>query len=197
MIFVLFVLSFVFSVSSRVASINHNQPALPKDVICREAPASKPRMKEVNQAKMNALGNHACIDIYIKFENNTVAYTTSFPTKVNSYYDRETGALHSDYTPVGSNVTTGIDEYAEEGDSACIEIDDAPNSGYYTQSIDQNKGGLGTSWRAIGYYTPDYKKKIKGTQILVPTKYGDVLSLVWLDANDKLDYAVFQTCFTL
>lgn len=173
------------------------------DATCQKYPTSRAEMKAVNQAKMLSLGDHACSETYIKmFPNGTQQSVTSYPSRVNSYYDATRGALHSDYYAPGAPVGL-IDEYSTGTGKACIDLVNTTNANYYTESIDQNKNGLGSVWRAIGYYTPDAKKSIKGIQWLVPTVFGDtgqegdVLAFIMLDANNRLDYIVLQTCTKL
>lgn len=172
------------------------------DSTCQKLRGTRAEMFAVNQAKMLGLGDHPCVSTYIKlFPNGTqnVAASLSFPSRVNSYFDAGTGSLHSDYY-VGGVVSAIIDEYIDGKGGVCIEIKGAPNSGFYTESIDQNKNGLGSVWRSIGYYTPDEFKSVKGVQWFIPTVFtdtglgGDVLSLTFLDDNNRFDYINIQTC---
>lgn len=165
------------------------------DTTCQKLKCTRSEMKAVNQAKMLALGMHDCTSTYIKFfPNGTQQFASSFSSTVNSYYDATTGSLRSEYNDVtGANVI--IDEYCDGKGSVCIEIVNSTNSGFYTESIDQNKDGLGSVYRSIGYYTTDAKKRIKGVQWLIPTDFGDVLLLTFLDENNKLDYSMYQTCY--
>jgi hypothetical protein len=169
------------------------------DTTCQHHKTSRGEMQAVNNAKMLSLGYHNCTSVYIKFNaDGTGLSIVNFPSVVNSFYDADRGTLHSDYLVSGSPPAT-IDEWADGRGNVCINITGAPNSDYYTESIDQNKGGLGTAWRSIGYYTPQ-KREVKGVQWLIPTKFkdtderGDILSLVFLDANNRIDYINMQTC---
>jgi hypothetical protein len=164
------------------------------DTTCQKLKCSKAEMKYVNYAKMLSAGYHECLSTFVDFApNGTILYSTSFNSTVNTYYDASTGSVHSDYVDAtGANVT--IDEYCDGHGNVCIEIDDASNSGFYTESKDQNREGLGTAWRSIGFYTKGAKKEIRGFQQLVPTKDGDILHLTMLDENGKLDYSMYQTC---
>src|SRR3990172_10550824 len=163
------------------------------DTTCEGIPTSRAEMKAVNQAKMLSLGDHSCVETFIKmFPNGTVQYQTSYPSRVNSYYDASRGALHSDYYPPGGPVGL-IDEYSTGTGKACINLANTSNANFYTESIDQNKNGFGSVWRAIGYYTPDAKKSIKAVQWLIPTVFGDtdeegdILAFAMLDANNRMD----------
>ena len=164
------------------------------DTTCLKLRCSRGEMEAVNNAKMRGLGNHTCQEAYIKFNPiGTINFTLEYTSVVNSQYIAATGSLHSDYTTsIGTSVT--IDEYCDGHGNVCIEIVGAPNGGYYTESIDQNKGGLGTAHRAIGYYTLNAQKDVAGIQQFIPTYYGDVLFLEWLDADKNIDYIVTQKC---
>ena len=151
-------------------------------------------MEAVNNAKMLGLGNHTCQEAYIKFNPiGTINSTFEYTSTVNSYYVAATGSLHSDYT-TSTGASAVIDEYCDGKGGVCIEISGAANSGYYTESLDQNKGGLGTAHRAIGYYTLTAQKDVTGLQQFIPTYYGDVLFLEWLDVDKNIDYIVTQKC---
>ena len=154
-------------------------------------------MEEINNAKMLTLGDHQCVETYIKFwPNQTVQLTLTYPSVVNTFYDSNTGSVHSDYIPAGEPATA-IDEYSDGQGGVCITVQDSP---YFTQSIDGNKGDLGTAWRAVPFYTKDAKKDVRALQWTIPTKFkdtnkrGDVLSVTYLDANNKIDYIVTQIC---
>lgn len=199
--FLLLLLSFVALIAAGPPRPRPNSTGF-YDSTCQKLRGTRAEMTAVNQAKMLGLGDHSCVSTYIKFFPNgtqNVAASLSFPSRVNSYYDAGTGSLHSDYY-VNGVISVVIDEYIDGKGGVCIEIKGASNSGFYTESLDQNKNGLGSVWRAIGYYTPDEFKAIKGVQWFIPTVFGDsglggdVLSLTFLDENNRLDYINMQTC---
>lgn len=164
------------------------------DTTCKRLRCTKPEMTSVNQAKMLGLGNHTCVENYVKFSpNGAILSTLTYTSTVDSRYVSSTGSLHSVYHNT-AGTTTLIDEYCDGKGNVCIEQSNPDFAGYYTESIDQNKEGLGTTWRSIGYYTMDAKKKIKAIQHFVPTEYGDILTVSFLDADNKLDYTIYQTC---
>ena len=158
-------------------------------------------MESINNAKMLSLGDHECVENYIKFNPDgsiDLANSFSYPSLVNSYYIGKTGSVHSDYIIGG--VSYPIDEYCNGIGGVCITTQNTSNSHLYGESIDGNDGNLGTTWRVIPWYTPDAKKDVKALQWLIPTLFkdtnerGDILTVAYLDANNKLDYLVTQTC---
>lgn len=167
------------------------------DSTCREQPATRSRMYEVNHAKSLGVGNHSCVETTIVFNpDGTVLTSFSKQSLTDSFYYPPLGSLRSITSyPNGDGNTLIIDEYPNENvDSVCVTIDNPMFSNMYIESKDQNKGETGSTWRAIGYYDKTSNKELKAMQMFHPTSYGDLLPVIFLDDNHHYQIAVFSTC---
>ena len=167
------------------------------DSTCKKVRSTRAEMKEFNHAKMFTLGNYTCNSTFITYDSDGSVGSTSTSRDeiVFSKYDAFTGSVRSIYYPVGGLPPAYVDEYADPvRGGACIEVTGDSSAGYYTQSLDQNKGGLGTTYRSIGYYTKDAKKTVVGITWFVPKKDGYLLSLSWINEDQEMEYSVLQRC---
>lgn len=164
------------------------------DTTCAGLKTSKSQLLEVNRAKMLGLGNHSCI-IQINAYNPDGTLNQSFQINQMIYnsYDAELGAVYSLNVPEYGSPTQYW-EYADGNGNTCLQTNDADFSDYYLESIDQNKGNVGTVFRTIGFYTKNAAKKLRAIQHTMPTPYGILVHVTVLDESMHVTSAVTMTC---
>lgn len=163
------------------------------DSTCNKLKCTRDEMALVDRAKFLTIGNHTC-KVVVIFFNLDGSYNNNleFPAIANTFYDPNTGSLHTDF--VSAFGTYVIDEYCDSKGGACITVDDPIIEKYYVRSKDQVYGDIGTAWRAIGFYTKGSNKRTKRIQSLLPTNFGDVLTVSQYSDAGNIETLQVHTC---
>jgi len=164
------------------------------DTTCPKYRSTLAEVRERNYAKSLGFGNFTCVGVYYQYKSDgSLNLSFPLPNAFQTFYDHVTGAILT--TPPGIPNVIVAAEYSGHDGSTCIDEPNNPNfSGFYTESYDISKGGRRNAARLIQSYEKNSRKQIRRVQHLIPTSYGELLFLEYLDENQHLKYVVTLTC---
>jgi hypothetical protein len=164
------------------------------DTTCNNYKCTRDQMSLVDHAKYLSIGNHTCNVVYTTyFPDGTKDTVVEYTAITNTFYDKTTGSIHSDFIFSGGLIP--IDEYCNDKGGVCIEINYPGYDELYIESTDLAYGNAGTAARIVSFYKKGVNKKLKQLQTLFASSFGDVLIASYYSDDGHLENTQAHTCF--
>lgn len=146
------------------------------DTTCLSIRSSLSRLQEHDYSKSLILGNFTCFSKITSFDEQGSTSVRRY--LLQTHYDKAKGAIVSQ----GEGVY--MEEYVSPSGEVCI-IEKQDLAGFYTESFDLHKGGLGYSSRILQSYDKHVDRLIRRVEYALPTSYGQLLFSILLDKKQR------------
>lgn len=143
------------------------------DTTCLSVRSSLSRLQEHDYSKSLVLGNFTCFSKITSFDEQDSTSVRRY--LLQTYYDKTKGAI----------VSQGEGVYMEEYVSASGEVCINDLTGFYTESFDLHRGGVGYSSRILQSYDKHVDRLIRRVEYALPTSYGQVLFFILFDKKQR------------
>nr|WIL02778.1 hypothetical protein Cbor_233 [Cedratvirus borely] len=147
------------------------------DTTCLPVRSSLSRLQEYNQAKSLLLGNFTCLAQRTSFTEQDISVSAR-RYLLQTYYDKRKGAI------VSEAEGTYMEEYVSSSGEVCV-IERHELAGFYSESFDLHRGGLGYASRILQSYDKHVERLVRRVEYALPTLYGQVIISTLFDKKQR------------